>query len=88
MKQSTIVGVWASLVGTTVVEVALFELAKGTVAVDILIGLIACLNAVVTAMFSMDLRDESTAIKYLFLIPVLLVAVLIITLLLSFPVIS
>jgi hypothetical protein len=88
MKQSTIVGVWASLVATTVVEVGLFELAKGNLYADIAIALIAAINATVTAMFSMDLRDESTAVKYLFLIPVLLVAVLMITLLLAFPVIS
>jgi len=88
MKQSTVVGVWASLVAASVIEVGLFSLNKGSVDVDILIGLIASINAVITAMYSMDLRDESTAIKYLFLIPVLLVAVLIITLLLSFPVIS
>jgi hypothetical protein len=88
MKQSTVVGVWASLVATTVVEVGLFEAAKGNIVADILIGLIAAVNAVVTAMFSMDLRDESTAVKYFFLMPVLLVAVLILTLLLAFPVIS
>jgi multidrug transporter EmrE-like cation transporter len=88
MKQSTVVGVWASLVATSVVEVGLFELAKGNLYVDIAIALIAAINATVTAMFSMDLRDESTAVKYLFLIPVLLVGVLMITLLLAFPVIS
>jgi hypothetical protein len=88
MKQSTVVGVWASLVATSVVEVGLFELAKGSVGVDILIGSIAALNAIVTAMFSMDLREESTAIRYLFLMPVMLVSVLIITLLLAYPVIS
>ncbi len=88
MKQSTVVGVWASLVAATVVEVGLFELAKGNVGADIVIGFIAAINAVVTALFSMDLRDESTAVKYFFLMPVLLVAVLILTLLLAFPVIS
>ena len=88
MKQSTAVGVWASLVATTFVEVGLFELAKGNVDADIVIGLFAALNATITALFSMDLKDESTAVKYFFLMPVLLVAVLILTLLLAFPVIS
>ncbi|MDA4122922.1 MAG: cytochrome C oxidase subunit IV family protein [Thaumarchaeota archaeon] len=88
MKQSTAIGVWASLVAASVIEVGLFEYNKGTVIVDVLIGLIAASNAVITAMYSMDLKEENTAVKYLFLIPVLLVAVLIITLLLSFPVIE
>ena len=73
---------------TTVVEVGLFNLAKGNTDVDIGIGLIAAVNAVITALYSMDLKDESTAIKYLFLIPVLLVAVLLITLLLAYPVVD
>jgi hypothetical protein len=36
----------------------------------------------------MNIREESTAVKYLFLVPVLLVGVLIITLLLAFPIIQ
>ena len=88
MKQLTVVGIWASLVVATFVEVGLFELAKGNVGADMLIGVIAAINATLTALFSMDLRDESTAVKYFFLMPVLLVAVLILTLLLAYPVIS
>jgi hypothetical protein len=88
MKQSTAVGVWAGLVAASVLEVGLFKINPGNTTIDVFIGLIAAIAAATTAMFSMDLREENTAIKYLFLIPVLLVAVLIITLLLSFPVIE
>lgn len=88
MKQSTAVGVWAGLVAASVVEVGLFKINPGNTNIDLVIGVLASLAAAVTAMFSMDLREESTAVQYLFLIPVLLVAVLIITLLLSFPVIG
>lgn len=88
MKQSTAVGLWAGLVAISVAEVGLFKFNAGSTTSDVLIGLLASAAAATTAMFSMDLRDENTAIKYLFLIPVLLVAVLIITLLLSFPVIE
>jgi len=56
--------------------------------VYIVIGVIASVSAVVTALFSMNIREESTAVKYLFLIPVLLVGVLIVTLLLAFPIIQ
>jgi hypothetical protein len=88
MKTSLAVGVWLYLIVASVIEVALYSADKGALNVDIGITLIACVSAIVTAMFSMDIREESTAVKYLFLIPVLLVGVLIITLLLAFPIIQ
>jgi hypothetical protein len=88
MKLATTVGVWLYMVLAAVLEVLLFRSDPGNINVDIVIGLVAAASAVVTALFSMGLREENTAIKYLFLIPVLLVAVLIITLVLSFPLIE
>ena len=88
MKTSLALGVWLYLVVATVVEVALFEIHPGNLNIDIGITAIASVSAIVTVLFSMNIREESTAIQYLFLIPVLLVGVLIITLLLSFPIIQ
>ncbi len=76
------------MVIAAVAEVYISSLKPGNINVDIVIGLIAAAGAVITALFSMNIRAETTAVKYLFLIPVLLVAVLIITLVLSFPIIS
>jgi hypothetical protein len=88
MKTSLAVLVWASLVVGSAVEAAIFELNPGNLNVDIVIGLIASCMAVATVFFSMGIKEESTAIRYLFLMPVLLVGVLIITLLLAFPIIQ
>jgi multidrug transporter EmrE-like cation transporter len=88
MKTNLAVGVWLYLVVATVVEVALFKVNPGNLNIDIVIGVIAAISAVVTVMFSMNIREESTAIQYLFLIPVLLVGVLIITMLLAFPILQ
>jgi len=76
------------MVVMAVAEVGLFSLNPGNINIDIVIGLVAAAGAIITALFSMGLREENTAIKYLFLIPVLLVAVLVITLVLSFPIIQ
>ena len=88
MKTNLAVGVWLYLVVATVVEVALFKVNPGNLNIDIVIGVIAAISAVVTVMFSMNIREESTAIQHLFLIPVLLVGVLIITMLLAFPILQ
>jgi hypothetical protein len=72
----------------SVVEVVAYRVNPGGLNIDIVIGVIASVSAVVTALFSMNIREESTAVKYLFLVPVLLVGVLIITLLLAFPIIQ
>lgn len=88
MKAATPVAVWAIMVVLACVEVLLFRTNPGNINVDIVIGLAAAVGAIITALYSMGLREENTAIKYLFLIPVLLVAVLIITLVLSFPIIQ
>jgi hypothetical protein len=88
MKTTIAVAVWLYLVVASVIEALLYKVNPGNLNIDIVISLVAAVSAVLTVLFSMDLRDESTAIKYLFLIPVLLVAVLIITLLLAFPLIQ
>jgi len=88
MKTSLAVFVWGCLVVASAVEAAIFELNPGNLNVDIVIGLIASIMAVVTVLFSMDIRHEPTAVKYLFLMPVLLVGVLIVTLLLAFPIVQ
>ena len=88
MKVVTTVGVWLYMVAAAVAEVLVSKTNPGNINIDILIGIIAAASAVITALYSMNIRAETTAVKYLFLIPVLLVAVLIITLVLSFPVIE
>lgn len=88
MKTSLAVFIWGLLVVASAVEAAIFELKPGNLNVDIVITLIASASAITTVWFSMGIREETTAIKYLFMMPVLLVAVLIITLLLAFPVIQ
>lgn len=88
MKTTIALAVWLYLVVASVIEVLLYKVNPGNLNIDIGISLIAAVSAVITVLFSMDLKDESTAIKYLFLIPVLLVAVLIITLLLAFPIVQ
>jgi multidrug transporter EmrE-like cation transporter len=88
MKTSTAVGIWLYMVVAAVVEVLLYRQNPGNLSIDIGIGILAAAGAAVTALFSMGIREESTAVKYLFLIPVILVAVLIITLVLSFPLIE
>lgn len=88
MKTTTPIAIWLIMVVLAIVEVALFKVSPGNLNIDIGIGLVAAVGGILTALFSMGLREENTAIKYLFLIPVLLVAVLIITLVLSFPVIQ
>jgi len=85
---TTAISVWLYMVVAALAEVYVSSLKPGNINVDIVIGLIAAASAVITALYSMNIRSENTAVKYLFLIPVLLVAVLIITLVLSFPVIS
>jgi hypothetical protein len=88
MKLATTVGVWLYMIVAAVAEVFIARVNPGNINIDIVIGIIAAASAVITALFSMGLRSENTAVKYLFLIPVLLVAVLIITLVLSFPIIQ
>lgn len=88
MKTIAAVALWAYLIVVTVVEVGVEQMNPGALNVDIVIGLIASVSAILTALFSMGLKYENTAVKYLFLIPVMLVAVLIITLVLSFPIIQ
>jgi hypothetical protein len=88
MKTTLAVGIWLYLVAATVVEVAVFYVSPGSLNIDVVIGVIAAISAVITAMFSMGIREEPTSIQYLFIIPVLLVGVLIVTLLLSFPIIQ
>jgi hypothetical protein len=88
MKTSLAVGIWVYLIIATVIEVALYQIHPGNLTIDVGIGLIASVSAVITAMFSMGIKEETTAVQYLFIIPVLLVGVLIITLLLSFPIIQ
>lgn len=89
MKPTSIaVIVWVYMVAAAFGEVLVSRSDPGNINVDIVIGFIAAVSAVITALFSMGLRQENTTVKYLFLIPVLLVAVLIITLVLSFPLIQ
>jgi hypothetical protein len=84
MKYLAPVAIWLYLLVTTVAEVALFYYGPGKFVVDIGIGLIAMINALVTALFLMDIRKESPAIQYLMLTPLALIMVLILTMLFAF----
>ena len=75
MNSNTIVGVWVFLIISAVLEVMAFYSAKGFT-LYVALGILAFTMAIVSALFSMDLKDESRPIKYLFLIPVVLVFIL------------
>ncbi len=84
MKYLGPVAVWLYLVLTTVAEVAVFYYGPGTFNVDIAIGVIAMINALVTALYMMGIRREPPAIQYLMLAPLALIMVLILTMLFAF----
>jgi hypothetical protein len=63
----------------------LFYAAPGTAVVDGLIATIAAINALITAVFSMNLRDESKALHYFMLVPVSLITVLVMTMIFAYP---
>jgi hypothetical protein len=74
--------VWLYIIVTTIGEVLLFYAAKpDTFSVTMGIGIIAMINAVVAALFLMNIRKEPPVIQYMILAPLALVMVLILTLL-------
>jgi hypothetical protein len=79
--------VWLFLVGATLVETLVFYQDPGGYYAEAAIGLMAAVGAVITTMFSMGLKDEATSVKYVLLVPVLLVAVLVLSMLLAYPVV-
>jgi hypothetical protein len=84
MKHITAIAVWMYLVAATVAEVLVFYSGPGHYTVEVAIATIAGVSAIVTAIFSMNLRKEPAAVQYIFLAPVLLVMVLILTMVLAF----
>ena len=85
-KITPTIGVWLYLVIATLAETLVFYRSPGNYSTEIAIGLIAAVSAIVTALISMNLKDESAAVQYILLVPVLLVAVLIVTMVLAYPV--
>jgi len=82
MDYKTPVLVWAYIIVTTIGEVLLFYAAKpDTFYVTMGIGIVAMINALVAALFLMNIRKEPPVIQYLILAPLALVMVLILTLL-------
>ena len=81
MKYVAPVAIWLYLVVTTVAEVAVFYSGPGKFAVDITIGVVAMINALITALFLMNIRKEPPVIQYLMLAPLALIMVLILTML-------
>jgi hypothetical protein len=81
MKYITPVAIWLYLVVTTVGEVAVFYWGPGKFSVDITIGVVAMINALITALFLMNIRKEPPVIQYLMLAPLALIMVLILTML-------
>jgi cytochrome c oxidase subunit IV len=86
-KITSTVSVWLYVVVATLAETLVFYRAPGNYTTEAVVGLIASVSAVVTVLVSMNLKDESAAVQYILLVPVLLVAVLIITMVLAFPVV-
>ncbi len=85
MNYKAPIAVWLYLVVTTVGEVLLFySKPPETFSVDIGIGTIAMVNALIAALFLMNIRKEPASVQYLILAPLALVMVLIMTLLFSF----
>lgn len=84
MKYITPVAVWLYLVVTTVGEVMVFYSGPGKFSVDIAVGVIAMINALITALFLMNIRKEPPVIQYLMLAPLALIMVLILTMLFAF----
>jgi hypothetical protein len=84
MKYITPVAVWLYLVVTTVGEVLVYYAGPGTFSVDIAVGVIAMINALITALFLMNIRKEPPVIQYLMLAPLALIMVLILTMLFAF----
>jgi len=80
MKYLSPIAIWLYLVLTTVGETYIFYTGPGTFAVNAAIGLIALVNAGITALFLMNIRQESSSVHYLILAPFALVMVLILTL--------
>ena len=85
-KITPTVSVWLYLVIATLAETLIFYRSPGNYDTEIVVGLIAAVSAIVTALVSMNLKDESAAVQYVLLVPVLLVAVLIVTMILAYPV--
>ena len=83
MRTGTVVGIWAFLVVSAVMEVVAFYSSSGTTLYFVLGGL-AFLNAIISVFTSMGLKDEPRAIKYLFLVPVIFVFVLMVALTTTF----
>ncbi len=81
MKYIAPVAVWLYLVVTTVGEVLVFYAGPGKFSVDIAVGVIAMINALIAALFLMNIRREPPVIQYLMLAPLALVMVLILTML-------
>ena len=86
MEKTTIVGVWLVVVLAALAETILYYLNPDAPVTEGVIGVIAAAAATTTVAFSMGLKDEEGAVRYMVLVPVLLVAVLITTMLFAYPV--
>ena len=85
MKAAASIGVWVGLVGVTIIEALLFYSKPGSTLVNLGIGILATINAVLIAVFSMNLKNEGKPISWLMITPLIFALVLIVTLLFSFP---
>jgi hypothetical protein len=86
MNTYSIVGVWLTVVGSVVAETFVYYLDPGEIAAEVVIGVLATATALVTMLFSMGLKDEQRAVRYMLVVPVGLLAVLIVTMLLAYQV--
>jgi beta-lactamase regulating signal transducer with metallopeptidase domain len=86
MKKTSIAGVWLVVVVAALAETILYYQSPDVPITEAVIGVIAAAAAVLTVAFSMGLKDEDGVVHYMVLVPVLLLAVLIITMLFAYPV--
>ena len=85
-KTTSAVCIWLGLLTAILAETLVYYQSPGSYLAEAVIGLLAAASTVAAALVSMDLKDESQALRYMLLVPVGLIAVLTITMLFAYPV--
>ena len=78
MKTSVLLGVWAYMIIAILAEVFAFYVARGTEALNLVVGLLASSQAVAIVLFYMHLKDEPGSLRLFALIPLMFLSALLI----------
>lgn len=78
--------VWVYLMAATLAEMLVFYAFPGNPTFQGVIGLIASVNAIVTMVVSMKLKDEPRALQYFLFVPLILIAVLLLAMVFDYPI--